>query len=162
MVICMQAIPKTKKAISLVEVLIAMAMLSTLALPMGMFLIEYARGSSQLGDYYQILNQLEQRLEIAMKIPFELVPVGVSTDVLIKNDKGMDLDLRKVEIARNLVTFKLETEILPVEFAALKDSFSGQLQRARVEEGMKRLEITAEWGDKGRHNIKLVAYRAKL
>ncbi len=147
---------------SLVEVLIAMAMLSTLALPMGMFLIEYARGSSQLGDYYQILNLVEQKLEIAMELPFSAVPEGESSGVFIENSSGAGLDLRIAEVAKEKVRFKLVVETLPVEFAALRDSFSGQLQRARVEQGMKRLELTAEWGDKGRHNIKLLAYKANL
>lgn len=151
-----------KRAISLVEVLIAMAVLSTLALPMGMFLIEYARGSSQLGDYYQTLNLVEQKLETAMDMPFQLVPEGLTTDKLIENPFGMALDLRQTEVAKSLVKFSLQVEVIPVEFAALKDSFSGQLQRARVEEGMKRLEVTAEWGEKGKHNIRLVAYKANL
>ena len=151
-----------RKAISLVEVLIAMAILSTLALPMGMFLIEYARGSSQLGDYYQILNLVEQRLEVAMEMPFEKVPDGNSTSVLIENPFGASLDLRPVEVAKEVVKFTLSAETLPVEFAALKDSFSGQLQRARVEDGVKRLELKAIWGKKGQHNITLIAYRANL
>lgn len=151
-----------RKAVSLIEVLIAMAMLSTLALPMGMFLHEYVRGSSQLGDYYQILNLVEQRLETAMEMPFNSIPDGQSTGILIENDSGSDLDLRPVEVAKEVVKFRLSAETLPVEFAALKDAFSGQLQRARVEEGMKRLELVAEWGDKGKHNIKLLAYKANL
>ncbi len=151
-----------RKAISLVEVLIAMAILSTLALPMGMFLVEYARGSSQLGDYYQILNMVEQRLEIAMDMPFARVPEGTATNLLIDNPFGADLDLRSAEINKELVKFSLQVETLPVEFAAFKDSFSGQLQRARVEDGMKRLELTASWGNKGQHRINLVAYRGNL
>lgn len=153
---------RARKAVSLIEVLIAMAMLSTLALPMGMFLHEYVRGSSQLGDYYQILNLVEQRLETAMEMPFNSIPEGQSTGILIENASGSDLDLRPVEVAKEVVKFRLSAETLPVEFAALKDAFSGQLQRARVEEGMKRLELVAEWGDKGRHNIKLLAYKANL
>ncbi len=153
---------KGKKAVSLVEVLIAMALLSTLALPMGMFLMEYMKGSSQIGDYYQILNLVEQKLEIAMKMPFHEVPTGKTSDALLKNSKGPDLDLRSSQVAKSKVKFKLEAEILPVEFAALKDSFSGLLQRARVEEGMKRLKLRAEWGEKGKHNIELIAWRANL
>jgi prepilin-type N-terminal cleavage/methylation domain-containing protein len=153
---------KGKKAVSLVEVLIAMALLSTLALPMGMFLMEYMKGSSQIGDYYQILNLVEQKLEIAMKMPFHEVPNGKTTDTLLKNSKGPDLDLKPSQVAKSMVKFQLEAETLPIEFAALKDSFSGLLQRARVEEGMKRLKLRAEWGEKGKHNIELIAWRANL
>ncbi|MGM0599039.1 MAG: type IV pilus modification PilV family protein [Candidatus Rifleibacteriota bacterium] len=153
---------KSKKAISLVEVLIAMAVLSTLALPMSMFLIEYTRGSSELGDYYQILNQVEERLNIAMSMPFNRIPIGISKDVLIDNPFNVDLDLKQKQIAKNLVSFKLKVETLPAEFSAYKDSFSGILQRARVEEGLKKLIVSAEWGDDNRHHIELVAYRANL
>jgi hypothetical protein len=129
---------------------------------MGMFLIEYLRGSTELSDYYQILNQVEQRLEVAMEMPFNRIPIGRSSGVLIDNPFSMDLDLRPAEIAQNEVHYSLTVDMMPIEFSALKDSFSGQLQRARVEEGMKRLEIVAEWGDKKQHNIRLIAYRANL
>lgn len=151
-----------RKAVSLVEVLIAIAMLSTLALPMGMFLIEYSRGSLQLGDYYQILNLVEQKLEIAMEMPFNSIPDGESSETFITNPSGVGLDLHVAEIAKKKVHFKLVVETLPVGFAALRDAFSGQLQRVRVEQGMKRLELTAKWGDKQQHNITLLAYKANL
>lgn len=153
---------KNKKAISLIEVLIAMAVLSTLALPMSMFLIEYNRGSSELGDYYQILNQVEERLNIAMSMPFNRIPIGTSENVLIDNPFSVDLDLKPKQIAKKQVSFKLQVEILPAEFAAYKDSFSGILQRARVEEGLKKLVVSAEWGDENQHHIELIAYRANL
>lgn len=155
-------IRKKQAAVSLVEVLIALAILSTLALPMLMFMVEYSRGSSQLGDYYQILNLLEDKLEVALAMEFNDVPAGETSDRLIEAHTGRNLDLRPAKVAHETVTFKMKAEVLPVEFAAMKDSFSGQLQRARVEDGMKRIEIIAEWGEKKRHNINLVAYKANL
>jgi hypothetical protein len=95
-------------------------------------------------------------------MPFNRIPIGRSSGVLIDNPFSMDLDLRPAEIAQNEVHYSLTVDMMPIEFSALKDSFSGQLQRARVEEGMKRLEIVAEWGDKKQHNIRLIAYRANL
>ena len=56
----------------------------------------------------------------------------------------------------------MKTEMLPIEFAAMKDPVSGELQRANVEDGMKRLEIIAEWGGKTQRNLNLVAYKANL
>jgi len=151
-----------RAAISLVEIMIAMAILSTLALPMGMFLVEQMRGSSQLGDYYQILNLLEEKLETALEMRFHDIPVGEVHDRLIESEGARDLDLRPVEVARNLVRFRMNTEILPVSFSAMKDAVSGELQAVTLEDGMKRIEIVAEWGDKGRHNLNLVAYRSNL
>lgn len=148
--------------LSLVEVLIALTMLSTLALPMFMFLVEYSRGSSQLGDYYQILNIVEEKLDTALAMNFIEIPTGESTDRLIESETGRNLDLRPVQVAKEIISFRLQAEIMPVEFAAMKDSFSGQLQRARVEDGMKRIEIIAEWGDRKKHNISLIAYKANL
>lgn len=153
---------RRQAAVSLVEVLIAMAILSTLALPMGMFLVEYNRGSSQLGDYYQILNLLEEKLENVLAMSFHDIPTGDQPGALVEVDGRTVLDLRPVQVAGSLVNFRLRSEVVAVEFAALKDGFSGQLQKARVEEGMKKVEIFAEWGEKGKHRLNLVAYRADL
>ncbi|OGK08092.1 MAG: hypothetical protein A2W80_00165 [Candidatus Riflebacteria bacterium GWC2_50_8] len=151
-----------RAAISLVEVVFAMAILSTLALPMGMFLVEQTRGSSQLGDYYQILNLLEEKLEIALEMKFQDIPTGETRDVLVESEGGRALDLRPAEVARNLVSFRIRVELLPVSFSALKDAASSELQSVVAEDGMKKIEIFAEWGEKGRHNLNLVAYRSNL
>lgn len=158
----MWRIRQKQAAVSLVEVLIAMAILSTLALPMLMFIVEYSRGSSQLGDYYQILNLLEEKLEIAQSMNFAEIPGGETSGVLVESPTGHNLDLRPAEIAHEIVSFRMKAEVLPVEFAAMKDPLSGELQRARVEDGMKRIEIIAEWGGKRPHNLNLVAYKANL
>jgi hypothetical protein len=158
----MSVIMNRKTAVSLAEALIALAILSTLALPMFMFVVEYSRGSSQLGDYYQILNIVEEKLDIALAMNFNEIPPGVTNAVLIPCSSGRNLDLRPAEVNRSIVNFRMHTEVLPVEFAAMKDSTSGQLQRARVEDGMKRIEIIAEWGDKKKHNVSLISYKANL
>lgn len=157
---------RRQAAVSLVEVLIAMAILSTLALPMGMFLVEYNRGSSQLGDYYQILNILEEKLEGVLAMRFHDIPEGEQAGALIEIEGKTVLDLRPVQIAGSLVYFVLRSEMVPVDFAALKDSASGELQKARIEDGMKKIEIIAHWGekkgDKSKHSLNLIAYRADL
>ena len=155
-------VTRKKRAVSLVEVLMALAILSTLALPMGMFLVEYSRGSSKLGDYYQVLNLVEQRLEMALAMHFSYIPVGEVTGTVITDDDGRQLDLRPVDLADKTILFSMKTELLPVDFAALRDPHSRELQRARVEEGMKRVEISAEWGDQDRQHISLISYRANL
>ena len=80
----MLAIRNRQAAVSLVEVLIALAILSTLALPMLMFLVEYSRGSSQLGDYYQILNIVEEKLDTALALNFVDIPTGETDGKLIE------------------------------------------------------------------------------
>lgn len=149
-------------AVSLVEVLIAMAILSTLALPMGMFLVEYNRGSSQLGDYYQILNILEGKLEIAMAMRYFDIPTGEQNGGIVEVDGKTLLDLRPAQVAGNLVYFKFRSEVVPIELAALTNAYSGQLHKAKIDNGMKKMEILAEWGDKGKHKLNLIAYRADL
>ena len=153
---------RTNRGISLVEIMMALAVLSTLALPMGLFFVEYVRGGSRLGDHYQVLTHVEQRLEMALVLPFEMLPEGNTFDTVITDSKGRQLDLRPVEVSNNLVSFSMSTEVIPIDFAALEDAFSGRLKRARVEEGMKRIEILAEWGEGGRHSISLLGYRANL
>lgn len=149
-------------AVSLVEVLVALAILSTLALPMLMFLVEYSRGSAQLGDYYQILNIVEEKLDTALSLDFTEVPDGETSGGTVDSRTGRHLDLRPVEVAHEIVTFRMRVEVVAVDFSAMKDSTSGQLQRARVEDGMKRIELTAEWGKKKKHSINLISYKANL
>lgn len=159
---CMLRNRLKRAAISLVEVMIAMAILSTLALPMGMFLVEQLRGSSQLGDYYQILNLLEEKVDIALEMRFQDIPTGEVKDVLIESEGGRSLDLRPAEVARNLVSFRMRSELLSVSCSAMKDAASSELQTVVAEDGMKRIEIFAEWGDNRQHSLNLVAYRANL
>ncbi|MDD3146051.1 MAG: type II secretion system protein [Candidatus Riflebacteria bacterium] len=149
-------------AVSLVEVLVALAILSTLALPMLMFLVEYSRGSAQLGDYYQILNIVEEKLDTALSLDFTEVPDGETSGGMVESRTGRHLDLRPVEVAHEIVTFRMRIEVVAVDFSAMKDSTSGQLQRARVEDGMKRIELIAEWGKKKKHSINLISYKANL
>lgn len=151
-----------RAAVSLIEVMIAMAILSTLALPMGMFLVEQMRGSSQLGDYYQTLNLLEEKLEAAIEMRFHDIPVGEVRDRLIESEGARALDLRPAEVAHNLVSFRMQTELLPLSLSAAKDAMSGELQSVTVEDCMKRIEIFAEWGEDGRHRLNLVVYRSNL
>ena len=153
---------RKRAAVSLVEIMIAMAILSTLALPMGMFLVEQMRGSSQLGDYYQILNLLEEKLEIALEMRFHDIPTGEVRDLLVESEGARALDLRPADVARNLVHFRMNTELLTINLAAMKDAMSGELQSVVVEDGMKKIELIAEWGENGRHRLNLVAYRSNL
>jgi prepilin-type N-terminal cleavage/methylation domain-containing protein len=153
---------RQKRAVSLVEVMIAMAILSTLALPMGMFLIEQMRGSSQLGDYYQILNLLEEKLETALDMRFHDIPSGEVHDVLVESDGHRGLDLRPAEISHNLVSFRMRSELIQISCAALKDAATSELQSVIVDDAMKRIEIQAEWGDRRQHRLNLVAYKANL
>lgn len=158
----MTIIRKRRAAVSLVEVLIAMAILSMLALPMGMFLVEYNRGSSQIGDYYQVLNLLEQKLETALALRFNDIPPGSHTANLVNSDGKTILELVPAVVSNCKVNFTLDVEVISVDFVAMKDAFSGQVQRARAEDGMKRLEIKAEWGQKAKHSLNLMAYKADL
>lgn len=151
-----------RSGISLVEVLIALSILSTLLLPLGMFLIEYLRGSDSLGDFHQVMNILEERMEVALAQPFNRLPIGVSENCRLGNEARDSLDLRRVEVGRNLVQFSLTVEMVPVEFSAIVDPTNGRQQRARLEDGLKKLTLKGVWGDKNQHSLDLVAYKGDL
>ena len=153
----------SRKGVSLIEVMIALTILSTLILPGFMFLLEYTRGGSDMGDRYEILNRIEERLEAVLAMPFNDIPEGTTTDVVITSENGRKLDLKPITIANKNVTFECDVETLSVDFAAMKDYSTRQLQRATVENGMKRVTITARWG-KGRkaQNLQLMVYKANL
>lgn len=148
--------------ITLVEVLIALTILSTLMLPLGMFLVEYLRGSDNLGDFHQVMNLLEEKMELALAQPFTRLPLGVSENTRLSNDARDALDLRPVEVGRNLVTFSLLVELVSVEFSAIKDPRTGQMERLHADDGLKRLTLKGTWGDKGQHMLDLVAFKADL
>lgn len=150
-----------RNGISLVEVLIAITMLSTLALPLGMFIVEYTKGSSDLGDRYQILNLIEEKLEAALALPYNSIPDNVTTNKLINGGREK-LDLRPSQVGKSLVNFSMRATSLPVEFSAVRDAYNGQLQNARVENGLKKIIIKAVWGKHNEHSEKLIAYKANL
>lgn len=139
-----------------------MTILSMLALPGFMFLFEYLRGGSELGEYHQVLNLLEKKLELACALDFSSIPVGESADKLIEGANGRKLDLRPSEISKNLVQFKMKVEVLPLSFSAIETSAFKQLQRARAENSYKKIEVFAQWGKNGRHRLNLLTYKADL
>ncbi len=151
-----------RSAISLVEVLIAMAILSTLALPMGMFLVEYNRGSSQLGDYYQILNLTEEKLEKILAMPFHDIPLGKNEGRLFEIDSRPVLDLRPAQVGKNLIKFNISAELVNLDFTALKDAASFEVEKLKLDSAMKRIEVIASWGKDSQHKINLLAYKANL
>jgi prepilin-type N-terminal cleavage/methylation domain-containing protein len=153
---------KASRGVSLVEVMIALAILSMLALPGFMFLFEYVRDGSKIGDYYQILNALETRMEQVYALDFISLPVGETSDGEIKGANGQILDLRPSNITKNLVQFKMTVEVMPLSFSALEGSSSNRLQRARAEDLFKKVVLQAIWGKDGRHKIELMAYKANL
>ncbi len=154
---------KNKKGVSLIEVMIALTMLSMLVLPAFMFIVEYTRGGSNIGDHYEVLNKVEERLEAALAMNFYDIPDGKSTNVVIESENGRKLDLKPIKIGANEVSFDFEAETLPVSFAAMKDAETRQLQKATLDDGMKKITITANWGKgKRKQNIQMIVYKANL
>ena len=91
------------------------------------------------------------------------IPDGKSTDVVIESENGRKLDLKPIKIGANEVSFDFEAETLPVSFAAMKDAETRQLQKATLDEGMKKITITANWGKgKRKQNIQMIVYKANL
>lgn len=154
---------KSRKAVSLIEVMIALAILSTLVLPSFMFIFEYSKGGSDLGDRYEVLNRAEERIEAALAIPFHLIPEGKTTKVVIEGENGRKLDLNPITLGNNTVEFECEVKTIPVDFTLMKNFSTRQLQKARLENGMKRITVTAQWGKgKRAQNVQLMAYKANL
>ncbi|MDD3001328.1 MAG: prepilin-type N-terminal cleavage/methylation domain-containing protein [Candidatus Riflebacteria bacterium] len=153
---------KARFGVSLVEIMVALTILSMLALPGFMFLFEYLRGGSELGEYHQVINLLEKKLELACALDFSSIPVGETSDKLIEGANGRKLDLRPSEISKNLVQFKMKVDVLPLSFSAIENPAFKQLQRARAESSYKKIEVFAQWGKNGRHRLNLLTYKADL
>lgn len=154
---------RATRALSLVEGLVALAIVSTLLLPIGMFLIEYSRGSDRLGDMHQVLSLLEERMEMALAQPFNQIPLGETSGTLIQGaEPGRGIDLRPLQIGKQQVTFAMQVEMVPVEFSAVIETTSGRSAKIRLDEHYKRLKLVAAWGADKPHSIDLTAYRADL
>ena len=154
---------KNNQGISLVEVMTALTILSTLILPLFMFLIEYAKGGSDIGDRFEILNRIEERLETALAMPFDDIPEGLSKDITIESKKGRNLDLKPIKINNKQVSFECMVESIPMDFEAIKNYTTHQIQRAKIENGLKKITITAKWGkDNNSREIHLMVYKANL
>ncbi len=154
---------KNSKGVSLIEVMIALTILSTLILPGLMFILYYSKGGSTIGDKFEILNSLEEKIETVLAMPFDDIPIGLSTDVIIESGNGKKLDLKTTKIFKNNVRFECFAEILPVNFSAIEDYSTRQIQKATVEKGLKKITITAKWGkDKRDQIIQLIVYKANI
>ena len=128
-----------------------------------MFLIEYAKGGSDIGDRFEILNRIEERLDMALAMPFKDIPDGLSKDIIIESDNGRKLDLKPINISNKQVFFECMAETIPMSFEAIKDYSTHQIQRAKVENGLKKITITAKWGkDNNSQKIQLMVYKANL
>lgn len=154
---------KNNQGISLIEVMTALTILSTLILPAFMFLIEYVKGGSDIGDRFEILNRIEERLDTALAMPFNDIPDGLSKDIIIESGNGRKLDLKPIKISNKLVSFECMTETIPMNFEAIKNYTTHQIQRAKIENGLKKITITAKWGkDNNSQKIQLMVYKANL
>ncbi len=154
---------KNNQGISLIEVMTALTILSTLILPLFMFLIEYAKGGSDIGDRFEILNRIEERLETALSMPFDTIPEGLSKDITIESENGKTLDLKPIKISNKQVSFECMVETIPTNFEAIKNYNTHQIQRAKIENGLKKITITAKWGkDNNSREIQLMVYKANL
>ena len=154
---------KNNQGISLIEVMTALTILSTLILPVFMFLIEYVKGGSDIGDRFEILNRIEERLDTALAIPFKDIPDGLSKDITIESENGRKLDLKPIKISNKLVYFECMAETIPMNFEAIKNYSTHQIQRAKIENGLKKITITAKWGkDNSSQKIQLMVYKANL
>ncbi|MFZ2955624.1 MAG: prepilin-type N-terminal cleavage/methylation domain-containing protein [Candidatus Ozemobacteraceae bacterium] len=151
-----------KRGVTLVEMLVALCILSTILLPIGMFLVEYLRGSNELGDSHQAMNLLEEKMELALTRPYAAIPIGQTENKSITFEGRSVIDLRPVDLGVQKVSFSLNVEVVPVEFSAIADAKTGRLERATVDDGMKRLTLRAVWGRKGERFMDLVAYKADL
>ncbi len=154
---------KNNRGISLIEVMTALTILSTLILPSFMFIIEYSKGGSDIGDRFEILNRIEERLEAALSMPFDDIPNGLTTDKVIESANGKKLDLKPISISNKQVSFECDVEVVPVSFEAIKDYTTHQLQRITVESGLKKITITAKWGKKKvNQSVQLTVFKANI
>ncbi|MBF0407291.1 MAG: prepilin-type N-terminal cleavage/methylation domain-containing protein [Candidatus Riflebacteria bacterium] len=153
---------RSGRGLTLLEALVALTIFSSILLPVSMFLVEYLKGSSELGESHQVMNLLEEKMELALTRPFEAFPVGTFTDKPLIHEGQEVLDLRPALVGSVEVNFSLKVEIVPLEFSAIADVQSGKLERTMADESMKKFTLQAKWGKKKEHFTDLIAFRGDL
>ena len=151
---------KNSHAVSLVEIMPFMAILSILILPLLILFSEYSRGDSVLKENYEVLSAVEERIETVLAMSFSDLLVGERQDVLIESKNGIKLDLRPISIVNNKkVYFKCIVEEFPVSFSSIKNIKTDNHQRIILDKAMKKVTIIANWGKK---DIKLICFKSNL
>ena len=146
-----------------IEVMIVLAILSTFFLPSVMYIIEFAKGGSRIKDNSIILGLVEERLEKVLAMPFNEIPEGKSSNIILESKNGNRVDLNSFILSNKKISFECFVEVVPVEFSAIKNYSFHHLQKVSLENGMKKITITAfiQNGDK-MQNIHLMAYKANM
>lgn len=158
----MNKVMTSRRGMSVIEISLVLAILSLLSLPGVMVFTEYSRGGSDVSYRYEILKNIESRLENALAMSFEDIPTGMSSNIVIESANGIKLDLKPVIVCNKQIVFECESEVFPVDFGALKDYESRQLHKSRVDEGIKSIKISARWGvGEQSQKMELMAYKSK-
>lgn len=153
-----------RTAISLLEILIAFAIFSIVLLPITIFFIEYFRTAGDVSFLHQVTSLLEEKMEVALSLPYKNLPVGETKDCVVLSESSISankyLDLRPIQLASNLVTFRMIVEEIPLEASAIKNLETGELARFRFENCYKKVTIIASW-DKNK-GLDLTGYKGDL
>ncbi len=155
---------KNSHAVSLVEIMPIMAILSILILPLFILVTEFNSGNSTLKEDYEVLASVEAKIETVMAMPFSDLPEGESQNVLIESKNGIKLDLRPISIVNNkTVYFKCLVENFPVSFSSIKNKSTNNYKKVTIENGMKKVTVTANWGKKENlKTVKLICYKSNF
>ena len=155
---------KNSHAVSLVEVMPIMAILSILILPLLILVTEYNRGDFSLKENYEVLASVEEKIETVLAMSFSDLIEGERQNVIIESKNGIKLDLRPVFINNKIVNFKCIVETFPVAFSPIKsNATNNNYKRINLENGMKKVTIIANWGKKDRmKTIELICYKSNL
>lgn len=154
---------KNSQGISLIESMSTLAIFSVLVLPLTLLLMEYEKGASSTKAKFAILDSVEKKLEAALALPFNDIPEGKTSNVIIQSKNGNTLDLNTSTISNKKVNYECSVEVMPVNFSAVTDSSTRDIKSVKLENGLKKITISAIWG-KGteKQNIQLIAYKANL
>ncbi len=153
---------RPRQGITLLEVLVGFTLLTTVLLPIFMFLVEYLRGSTELGNSHQVISLVEEKMETALGQPFEALPIGLTENRRLVYDGRETIDLRPMELGPETVKFTMNVEAVPLEFSAIADGVSGRVEKVKVDDGFKKITVRAVWGRKSEHFFDLTAFKANL
>ena len=147
--------------LSLVESLAIVTVLSLFSLPSFMLYFEYQKGSFELKTFYKIQQVIEDKIETACVLDFDLLPVGDTSGTVIEDTSGRKLDLSPLKIENFDVCFKMNVESINIDFSSIKNDEHLFIQKSSAYDSFKRIEIFAYWGKNNKNKLNLLTYRER-
>lgn len=150
------------KAVSLIEAMVFLALLSFFSLPLSVLLLENGQVVFSAEDSNKIQSRLYRIAELLVFFDYHEIPVGTITNTILQSKDNYIIDLTPLNLSDRQVSFALEVKELAAEFKALKSATSNKLVGAHLDAAMKKITIAVNSQNEDISIENIIIYRANL